>query len=58
MRHDCRTQRIALGAALIAGLIAATITYLLHMRPQWRRHVSAVGRHLLGIAEGMGRRGE
>lgn len=47
---------MAVGAALIAGTVAASVAYLLYMRPQWRRYVVEIGRHLLTVAEGISNR--
>jgi len=39
-------------AAVSAGVLAAGVVYLLYLRPQWRRQVVEVSRHLLNLAEG------
>lgn len=45
-------------AAVTAGCVAAGIVYLMYKRPQWRRQVVEVGRHLLNLAEGVIKRRE
>lgn len=50
---DNRHHALAIGAAIAAGVIAATVTYLFATRPHWRRHVVDVGHHALNLAEGM-----
>ena len=50
-------RRKAILAAAAAGVVAASIAYLLYLRPQWRRQVVEVGRHLLNVAEGLIKRG-
>ncbi|HOS44486.1 MAG TPA: hypothetical protein PK794_12400 [Armatimonadota bacterium] len=38
-------------AAATASLVAAGVVWLLYRRPDWRRHVIAVGRHLLNASD-------
>ncbi|MHB0936247.1 MAG: hypothetical protein ACYDCO_01685 [Armatimonadota bacterium] len=45
-------------AAVTAGVVAAGIVYLMYKRPQWRRQVVEVGRHLLNLADGVIKRRE
>ena len=52
------TQQKAIVAAVTAGVVAAGIVYLMYKRPQWRRQVVEVGRHLLNLAEGAIKRHE
>jgi hypothetical protein len=53
MTNDQRKMTMAIGAAVLAGTVAAGVAYVLHIRPQWRRHIVEAGRHLLNVAEGM-----
>jgi len=52
------TQQKAIVAAVTAGVVAAGIVYLMYKRPQWRRQVVEVGRHLLNLTEGVIKRHE
>ena len=52
------TQHKAIVAAVTAGVVAAGIVYLMYKRPQWRRQVVEVGRHLLNLTEGVIKRHE
>ena len=53
MDQNQRKVVTAVGSAVVAGVVAAGVVYLLHMRPQWKRHVVEIGRHLLGVADGL-----
>ncbi len=48
-----RRKTLAFGAAVVAGVVAAGVAYLLYLRPQWRRQVVEVGRQLLNAADGI-----
>ena len=48
-----RRATAALSAAILAGVVAAGVAYLLYLRPRWRRQVVEIGRHLLNVAEGV-----
>ena len=56
MTSSNRKQTVAIGAALIAGALAAAVTYVLCIRPRWRRYVADIGHHLLNVVEGLTRR--
>lgn len=56
MPNDRRVVTTAVTTALIAGAVAAGVAYVMHIRPQWRRYVVDIGKHLLDVAEGMLRR--
>ncbi len=47
-------KRMAIGAALLAGTVAASVVYLLYVRPKWRRYVVEIGHHILNVAGSMG----
>ncbi|MHB9130944.1 MAG: hypothetical protein ACYDBB_07615 [Armatimonadota bacterium] len=40
-------------AAITAGVVAAGVAYLLHKKPEWRKHVASAGRFVLNTAEGL-----
>jgi len=49
-KADQQQKMVAIGAALLAGTVAASVVYLLYIRPKWRRHVVEIGHHLLNVA--------
>lgn len=51
MENKRRTA--VLGVAIIAGVVAAGVAYLLHTRPHWRKYAVEAGRHLLNVADGV-----
>ena len=53
-----RRKTAVIGAAAVAGVVAAGIVYLLYRKPHWRRQVVEVGHHLLNFAEGIIKRGQ
>jgi hypothetical protein len=53
MRTAERKTATGIGVAVVVGVAAAGIAYLLYMRPQWRRHAMNIGRHVWWAMEGL-----